>query len=60
MITLLIIRSSIIFQEVSYFENSTISSSLRRQALLYVAVQIPGMANDNSKGNSRFQASVAL
>jgi len=35
-ITLLVIGSKIIFQEIGYFENSIISSSLRRQALYFI------------------------
>ena len=48
--TLPVIISNIIFQEVGYFENSTISSSLRvRPLCFYVATKIQGLKNDNSK-----------
>jgi len=51
--TLPIICAGIISQEVGYFENSTLSASLRKQPFIFlVAIQIPGLENDNSNSNS--------
>jgi len=46
--------SNMIFQEVGYSENSTISLFLRTQAVLlsHIAIKFTGMENENSHGYS--------
>jgi len=60
--TLPVVRCNIIIQDVGYFENSALSSSLRKQAVhsFQVAIEIPWMENNSSKSNSKFHASGAL
>jgi hypothetical protein len=61
MTTLPLIGSSIVFQEVCYFELSTISSALRGQApfSFRIYIKIPGLESYHSGGNL-FCAKVTL